>query len=168
MQTDDDAPQGAAVGLRAPELAVAALLAAIAIAVILDSLRVGVGWSDEGPRAGTFPFYLGASLGLASVWIAAAELLRKGPAVVFAHTGQLRSVWAISWPMVLFVAVIPWLGLYLAATLLIAGFMLRHGQHRRITVVSVSLAVPLVFYAVFERWFVVPLPKGALASLLGA
>lgn len=168
MQTNDDVPQGAAVGLRAPELAVAGLLAAIAIAVIVDSLRIGVGWGDDGPRAGTFPFYLGVLLGLASVWIAAAELLRRGPPVVFAHTGQLRSVWAISWPMALFVAAIPWLGLYLSATLLIAGFMLRHGQHRRITVVSVSLAVPLVFYAVFERWFVVPLPKGALASLLGA
>jgi hypothetical protein len=35
------------------------------------------------------------------------------------------------------------------------------------TRLAVALGVPLVFFFVFERWFVVPLPKGPLEALLG-
>jgi hypothetical protein len=31
----------------------------------------------------------------------------------------------------------------------------------------VSVGVPLFFYLVFERWFLVPLPKGPLEALVG-
>jgi hypothetical protein len=31
----------------------------------------------------------------------------------------------------------------------------------------VSVAVPVAFFLVFERWFLVPLPKGPLENLLG-
>ena len=40
-----------AIRTRGPELAVAAFLLAIALLVITDSLRVGIGWADDGPRA---------------------------------------------------------------------------------------------------------------------
>jgi len=33
--------------------------------------------------------------------------------------------------------------------------------------VPVAIAVPLLFYAVFERWFLVPLPKGPVELWLG-
>ena len=42
--------------------AVAALLVAVALLVIADSLRVGIGWADDGPRSGYFPFYIGLLL----------------------------------------------------------------------------------------------------------
>jgi len=31
----------------------------------------------------------------------------------------------------------------------------------------VAIGVPLVFFLVFERWFLVPLPKGPIEQLLG-
>jgi hypothetical protein len=45
--------------------------------------------------------------------------------------------------------------------------MHRHGQHRLHTKIIVPLAVPLVVFIVFERWFLVPLPKGPLEALFG-
>ena len=33
--------------------------------VIVDSLRVGITWADDGPRAGYFPFYIGCLLAFA-------------------------------------------------------------------------------------------------------
>ena len=33
-----------------------------ALGVITDSMRVGIGWADDGPRAGYFPFYIGLLL----------------------------------------------------------------------------------------------------------
>ena len=41
------------------------------------------------------------------------------------------------------------------------------GRYRWITVLLVALGVPVVTYIMFERWFLVPLPKGPLEDWLG-
>jgi putative tricarboxylic transport membrane protein len=155
------------VGVRWPELGVALLLMALAILVITDSNRVGTGWGDDGPRAGYFPFYIGLSLLLSSAWVAVKQLLRWGAHQPFAEREQLRSVWAILWPMTIYIGLIFPLGIYLASALLIAWFMLRHGKHGVALTTTVALGVPLAFFLVFERWFLVALPKGPLEALLG-
>ena len=58
-----------AVGNRWPELAVAALLVAVGALVVSDSVRVGTGWGDDGPRSGYFPFYIGLVICLCSVGV---------------------------------------------------------------------------------------------------
>lgn len=156
------------VGSRGPELGVALLLAAIGVLVVVDSLRVGTGWADDGPRAGYFPFYIGLALLGASGWVALQQLLawnRRNPA--FAEKAQLKSVWAILWPMVVYVGLVAVLGIYVASFVLIGYFMLRHGKHGWLLTAVVSLGVPLACFAVFERWFLVPLPKGPVEALLG-
>ena len=64
------------VGSRVPELVVALFLMALAVLVIVDSIRVGTGWSDEGPRSGYFPFYIGVALLVSSGWVALKQLMR--------------------------------------------------------------------------------------------
>ena len=157
-----------AVSSRGPEIGVGLLLFAIAVAVIQDSLRVGAGWADDGPRAGYFPFYVGLVLLGASGWIVATQLLRRrAPAKPFATRSQLRDVAAVLVPMAAYVALIKPLGLYVASALLIGWFMVRHGAHRRWVVAAVAVGVPAVFFAVFEHAFTVPLPKGPLEALFG-
>ncbi len=72
----DESPH--AVRVRWPEAAVAVLLQAIAIAVVVDSLRVGVGWADDGPRSGYFPFIIGVLLFSSATWILVSQLRRVG------------------------------------------------------------------------------------------
>ena len=155
------------VGVRWPELAVALLLAALAGLVITDSLRVGTGWGDDGPRSGYFPFYIGLALLLSAGWVALQQLLRWRTHQPFAARAQMASVWAILWPMTLYVGLIFPLGIYVASALLVAYFMLRHGKHGVALTAAVALGVPLAFFGVFERWFLVALPKGPLEALLG-
>lgn len=162
-EAGDDAP----VATRWPELGVALLLAVLAVLVITDSLRVGIGWADDGPRSGYFPFYVGLALLGASLWTAGTQLLRWQRIEAFAGRGQLRLVLAVAWPMAVYAGLITVLGIYVASAVLIAWFMLRHGRHRLPVTAGVALGVPLVFFLVFERWFLVPLPKGPLESLLG-
>jgi putative tricarboxylic transport membrane protein len=156
------------VGSRGPELAVALFLMALAVLVIVDSRRVGTGWGDEGPRSGYFPFYIGLALLVSSGWVALKQLLawrRDNP--VFAHRAQLASVWAVLWPSVIYVAAIDFLGIYVASFILIAYFMFRHGKHAALLTMGVAAGVPLAFFLVFEKWFLVPLPKGPLEALFG-
>src|SRR5690242_11812300 len=65
-----------AVGTRWPELIVGLLMLAIAALIISDSLRVGISWADDGPKAGYFPFYIGVLLALSSGWVVFGQLLR--------------------------------------------------------------------------------------------
>lgn len=155
------------VGVRWPELLVALFLMALAGLVLADSLRVGIGWGEDGPRSGYFPFYIGLALLCSSGWTAFKALRRWRVAEAFAERGQLRLVWAILWPMAVYVALVSLLGIYVSSVALVAYFMLRHGKHGVALTAGVSVGVPLFFYLVFERWFLVPLPKGPLEALVG-
>jgi hypothetical protein len=161
-------PGGAAVGQRGPEVAVALFLMAIGLLVVVDSLRVGIGWADDGPRSGYFPFYIGCLLLAASGAVFVHQLVVWArDRAVFAERAQVRQVVAVLVPMTVYVGLIHPLGIYVASLLLIAYFMRRYGAYGWGLVGAVSAGVPIVFFLVFERWFLVPLPKGPLERLLG-
>lgn len=162
--TSSDKP----VGTRWPEVAVAALLLAVATLVIVDSLRTGIGWADDGPRSGYFPFRIGLLLAGASAWVLVAALLRwRAEDEAFADRAQLASVLAMLLPATVYVGGVWLLGIYAASLLLIGYFMRRHGRYGWPLTAAVSVGVPLAVFFVFERWFLVPLPKGPIERLLG-
>lgn len=169
MNTESQAPgPGAGLRRRGPEAGVALLLLVIGLIVIGDSLRVGIEWADDGPRAGYFPFFIGCLLSLSSGWTLLRALLtwRKEEAI-FSEYSQLRDVAAMAIPLTVFVAVVPWLGLYVPGALLIGYFMRRHGTGGWLATLAVSIGTPIVFFLIFERWFLVPLAKGPLEAWLG-
>ncbi len=151
---------------RRVEMAVAGIVAALGIVTIVGSLKVGIGWGAEGPQSGFFPFWVGLILVLASVANFARAGLSTGGGL-FAEWGQIRQVLKVVWPTALYVAAIPWLGIYVASALLIAGFMRWIGRYGWLLTLAISIGLPVLAYVTFERWFLVPLPKGPLEELLG-
>ena len=65
------------------------------------------------------------------------------------------------------VTVLPALGLYVSAAIYLAFYMRWVGHHRWITVLLVAVGIPVVTFLVFEKWFLVPMPKGPLETWLG-
>lgn len=168
MSEQTSSGQGPVLKNRWPEAIVAACLAGASALVITDSLRVGKGWADDGPESGYFPFYIGLILLIASLSILVKTLFQwRSDSGDFADTGQLRSVGAVLLPMVAYVAAIYVLGIYLSSLALIAYFMVRHGKYGPLPTLLVSVGVPLFIYFVFERWFLVLLPKSLLSNSLG-
>jgi putative tricarboxylic transport membrane protein len=157
---------GSVVSTRWPEVIVAGVLLVVALLVITDSLRSGIGWGDDGPRSGYFPFRIGLLLAGASVAILIGQL-RARTVTAFAERAQLSMVVQVFVPIVVYVALIAVLGIYVASLTLIAYFMRRHGKYGWPLTAAVAVGVPLVFFGVFERWFLVPLIKGPLEALLG-
>jgi hypothetical protein len=47
------------------------------------------------------------------------------------------------------------------------GFMLFFGRQNPLKALAVGVCVPLVLFMMFEKWFLVPLPKGPLEAMLG-
>ena len=162
-------PRGVATGPshRAVELGLAAFMAVFALIVIGGSISVGIDWAFDGPRAGFFPFYLGLFILGASIvnfwqaWIEGAG----GP--LFAEWGQLGQVLAVVVPSAIYVVLVPWLGIYVASILLIGVFMKWLGRYGWGMVLGIAIGVPVATFIIFERWFLVPLPKGPIEELLG-
>jgi hypothetical protein len=153
---------------RGPELLVAAVLMVLAVLCIVDSIRVGIGWAPDGPRAGYFPFFIGLGLAAVSAILMLRQLLRwKADKREFVEVAQAASVWAVLWPTVLYTLLIVPLGIYTASVVLIVYFMRRHGHYGWWRAAAVALGVMALLFATFEIWFKVPLPKGPLEALVG-
>src|SRR5215208_466975 len=105
------------------EAGVALFMILFGVIVILGSLEVGIGWGAEGPKAGFFPFYLGVLIIGASSANLARALIEVDPDALFADWSQLGQVISVVIPTTVYVLIIPWIGVYLASTLLIALFM---------------------------------------------
>ena len=165
--TNADADTSAAF-VRWPELVVALVLMTLAGLVIVDSLRVGIGWADDGPKAGYFPFYIGVLLLLSSGYVALTTLLQwRTLTASFVGREAFSGVLAVAWPTLVYVGLIAFVGIYAASVLLIAYFMRRHGKYGWPLTALISVGVMLAFFLVFERWFLVPLPKGPIEHWLG-
>ncbi len=151
---------------RTIELAVAAGIGIFAILVVYGALQAGIGWGFEGPKAGFFPFIMGTILIVATavnIW----HGLQGSSTKVFADWSSLKQVGAVTVPIAVYIALIPYIGIYIASAILIAYFMLRISSYGIVRTAIVSISVPLITFLVFERWFLVALPKGPLEAMLG-
>jgi putative tricarboxylic transport membrane protein len=158
---------GAGPSHRSVEIGVALFIAVFALIVIGGSVQAGIGWGAEGPKAGFFPFYVGLTILGASIVNLGAAVSERPDGELFAEWGQLGQVMAMLVPTAIYVALVPWIGIYAASALLIAVFMRWLGHYGWGMVAAVAVGVPVATFLVFEKWFLVPLPKGPIEALLG-
>ena len=166
MSDSSKAPGSPGPGQRSVEMGVALFMLALGAIAMIGSLQVGIGWGAEGPKSGFFPFWIGLIVVLASArnfWRA----LAVPRARLFAEWGQIAQVRKVVIPMAIYVAVVPFLGIYVSSALLIAGFMRWLGRYGWVLTLAVAILLPILIYFTFEDWFLVPLPKGPLEELLG-
>jgi putative tricarboxylic transport membrane protein len=158
---------GAGPSHRSVEIGVVLFLALLAVIGIVGALQVGIGWGAEGPKAGFFPFYISLIV-LISCAVNFVNVLREYTGrEMFAEWGQIRQVLSVVVPTTVYVFAVPFLGMYVSSGLLIGVFMKWIGRYSWPIVLAVSIGVPVVTYILFERWFLVPLPKGPLEDWLG-
>ena len=178
-EKDTDADDGPSlVSNRTMEIVVALLLLAGSGIVLYDSLRLSTGWQEGiGPAAGYFPFWIALILSASSLVILVTGLLGHGSGEVFVALRPFGRVLAVLVPSFVYVALIggislgpvdvPGLGIYVASAIFILGFMLVVGRETILKSLGVSILVPIALFFMFEKWFLVPLPKGPLEMWLG-
>jgi putative tricarboxylic transport membrane protein len=155
--------------MRTADIVCALVLGGIGIVMIAESIRLGNGWEAEGPQAGFFPFLLGTVIVLGCAVILWRALHGKGAAASakpFIKPGALRSVLWVVIPAALMILFTEVIGLYAAAAVYLLGYIRIVGGHRWHTALSISLLVPLVFYVIFDRIFLIPMPAGMLERFL--
>jgi hypothetical protein len=150
---------------RTLEFITAVLTGTFGAAVAISSLDNGIGWSTAGVDAGTFPFVIGLIILGGSLFnLARAAVAPWEIALSWAALGR---VLALFLPAVVFVGVIPLIGLYLASGGYMFAAMAVQNRSPVLRALLLAVATPLALYIVFERMFQVSLPHGALADALG-
>jgi putative tricarboxylic transport membrane protein len=152
--------------MRAAEFATALVLMGMGGVVLYDAARLGIGWGHEGPRSGFVPFWLGLLL-VVLTGVIAIRSWRSTPTRPFITRAQSRPVLVVLAPAVGLVLLTEAAGLYLAAAVYLSLYMRLVGRHSWLLVAAIATALPVVTYVVFERWFLVPLPKGPVEAWLG-
>ena len=154
---------------RLMDIIVGALMLAMSSVFIFDSMRIGIGWAEgQGPAAGFFPFWVSLLMGVASIVNiarAALNLEEDGDTTFVSRTALVR-VLTVLVPTAIYVLLIQFIGIYVASAIFIIGFMVA-SKESLLRALAVGLGVPLALFMMFEKWFLVPLPKGPLEALLG-
>ena len=96
---------------------------------------------------------------------------------MFVSARPFGRVLAVLLPSICYVALIggislgpvelPALGIYVASAIFILAFMIVIGRENPLKALGVSVLVPVALFFMFEKWFLVPLPKGPLEAWLG-
>jgi putative tricarboxylic transport membrane protein len=150
------------------EAIVAVCTLLVGAVMMMDALRIGIGWADDGPKGGYFPFRTGAIICVASVIIFLRTLLGKHRNhELFVSWDRFKMVLAVLIPTVLYVVATQFIGIYVASALFIGGFMRAIGKFNWPKVIVISVVTSIILFWMFEMQFMTPLPKGPLESLLG-
>jgi hypothetical protein len=150
------------------EIATSLATAAIGGVVIYGAMEHSIGWGDAGPEAGYFPFWIGLIVMAASFAVLVQTVVQKvGAGETFLTREQSLRVASFAVPVVLFVPVSLYLGLYVATAIYLLATTTLQGKFPLVKAVPIAIAAPVVMFVVFERWFQTPLLKGPLEAALG-
>lgn len=152
--------------MRSADIATASFLLVLGGVILVEAIRLGFRWGPEGPQSGFFPFWL-ALVVIAHTAAILVRAIKKGSGEPFTTREQMRRVLVVAVPAAAMVALTHFIGLYVAALLYLFCYMRLVGRHSWATTAGLSLAIPVVTFLVFEKWFLVPLPKGPLEAWLG-
>ena len=156
------------VSRRTMEAATALFTGALGALVIWGAVEHDIGWEDSGPASGYFPFRIGVLIVLGSLVNLVHGLRPRGednaPVLTSA---QFRSVLSFGLPIVGFVLVSVFLGLYVGTILYLAGVMIFQGGYKPLFSLAIAFAVAIAMRLIFPMWFKVPLLTGPLEALLG-
>ncbi len=155
---------------RTLDIVVAVLFLVVAEIVIFDCVRLGFGWNSDGPAPGYFPFYVAVAMALASLvnLYRAFTTVEEDADEAFVTTPAFIRVLQVLIPTIVYVFAVGYVGIYVASAIFIMGFMFAFGRDQGIVkTVGIGIGVPLALFMMFEKWFLVPLPKGPLEAMLG-
>ena len=150
--------------MKRAELIVSGVFILIALIVIVDSVKAGIGWvPQQGPAAGLVPFYLAAIQLLAAGFIFFVNLKKADDGKTF-FVGS-RGMWEairIFFTATLLTVGIVYLGVYIPTLVFCLVFTKWLGEHKWWATIVFSIIVTLAVFYGMEKGISIPLPKSFL------
>jgi putative tricarboxylic transport membrane protein len=154
--------------MRRAEVLAALALTLVAGLLVREARRLPIAWTSTGPGAGFFPFYLAVGVMVCAA-VLVVKTLRGNPAkssAPFIPEGAWKRLLIVILPIVAMLGLMDYLGIYIGGALYLGGYMWLVGRHRWSAIIPVSVLVPLALFFIFERWFLLPMPGGAILEYL--
>ena len=149
------------------DILVAIMLLCLGLVIGWDSFRLGSGWGMEGPKAGFFPFVM-AAIAVAGCVVVIRQAMKGTSSVKgstpFVPSGGMKPVLTVFIPACGMILLTEVIGLYVAAMIYLVGYIRIVGGYRWRTVLLISIPIPLIFYWLFEKLFLIPLPMGMFGA----
>jgi Tripartite tricarboxylate transporter TctB family len=150
---------------RSLEVGTALITGAFGAAVVISSLDNGIGWSAAGVDAGTFPFIVGLIIFGGSLFNLVQGWLHARAIVL--GLSELKRLGNLFIPAVVYVAVIPLIGMYLASAIYVFGAIAQHKRGAFVLSGIAAIGTAAALYLIFELTFQISLPRGALGDVIG-
>ena len=165
---DNHNNEGGSIGNKTMEIVTAFIILVFGAVVMWDSNRIGAGWGSDGPESGSFPFYIGLLIVIsAAVTIFNAVRMNAEEAGEFVGHAELKLVMAVLIPSIIYVALIDFIGIYVASAIFVAVFMVWQGKFSIVKSLTVAISENVFIFFMFEVWFKIPLPKSWLEAQFG-
>jgi len=155
--------------MRKAEIFVALMLLLVGAITLVDSVRLGFGWGTSGPESGFFPFYLGLGQIICSLLVlfnVMKKYKKEGVGKRLMPEGALKPILWILIPATVMIVITEFVGLHIAAAIYLAFYMRASEKVGWVTVILVSVLVPVGLYIAFDKMFLVPLPQGLWGAKL--
>ena len=155
--------------MRKADIACGLVLLLLGGLVLWGSLTLKIGWGLNGPESGFFPFWLAVGLVICS-GVTVLKAFFRGSSYAhrpFVRKGGWVPVVKVAVPAFGMVALTEAIGLYPAAAIYLAVYMRWIGRHRWVTILLVSILLPVASYFLFDKWFLIPMPKGYWTVISG-
>ena len=161
-------PERTLLTRRTLEIVGALLVLAFGATIIWGALEFEIGWSDRGPGTGYFPFWVGIIVLIGGGGALIESLRNRNFARLPALTdGQCYRALAFFLPLLGFLLITTFFGLYVGMTLYLVTVMTVQGGYRWPIALAVSIGTALFFFVVFEKLLKVGLMKGPIEAWLG-
>jgi hypothetical protein len=136
--------------------------------IVFGAIEYDIGWDERGPEPGYFPFWMGLLIIAGSLGTLIDTFLKRDQNTDAALTrGQAWRVFSFVWPILGFLIVTSFLGLYVAMILYLLTVMMLHGGYRLPAALGVSAGTAIAFFFLFDKWLLVPLMKGPIEAWFG-
>lgn len=154
------------------EIATALATLGFGLVILVGAREFGVGWDSSGPQPGAFPFYLGLLIALASAATIAGTVGRRlaGSATlaeVFLDAEQGRRVASFFLPLLGFVVLSVFVGMYVAMLVYLVFAMRFQGRYGWLASLATAFGTAAFFYLTLEKFFQIGLLKGPVEALIG-
>lgn len=156
------------ISRRTSEFVTSLVTAGLGALVCYGSLENGISWDSAGPQPGYFPFYIGCLILFGSGAVIVQTLLRStGEAPAFLDGERLKSIVGFFLPIIGFVAISVFLGLYIGMAVYTFYTMYWPGKLTLVKSLMTTVIVLAVNWIIFEILFMVPLLKGPVLNHFG-
>lgn len=150
--------------MKRAELIVSGAFVLVALIVIFDSIRSGIGWvSQQGPSAGLIPFYLAVIQIVAAgfIFIVTIRKADDGKNFFVGSRGMWEAIRIFFTATLLTVGII-YMGIYIPTFIFSVLFAKWLGQHRWVSTVIFAVILTLAVFFGMEKGLQIPLPKSFL------